>query len=999
MGQRTSEDTDGWVSSMDTAHHVLFGPLLRRYREAAGLTQEEMAERAELSPRAVNFLEHGKRRPQRDTVRRLADALRLSAAERATFMAAARRLPDAPARPADCPLVGRTAELALLERHLAGEGPPVLLLAGEPGIGKSRLLQEAAVRAAERGWRVLSGGCQGRSGQEPFAPLLQALQSHVQAQTPARLRADLQGCAWLVRLLPELADAPIEPLPSWTVAPAQERRLLFDAVGRFLANCAGPAGCLLVLDDLQWAGTDALDLLMALARLADRGPLRLIGAYRDTEWSTGRLLHSTLADLAQAGLGSQHQVTPLAPSEATALLQQMLADRDDAEPDEAVRTTAIDAHLRERLLRRTGGVPFFLMSCAQALLLRPAAEGDELPWDVAQGVRQRVAVLPTGAREVLGVAAVAGRATPYTLLAAVVPGSEDALLDALEAACQARLLEETGDEYRFVHDVIREVVEQELGTARRTVLHRRIGEALERLYGAEAAVHAVELAYHAVAAGRVHLERAVGYLLLAGDQAEQVFAHADAERHYRTALDLAALQGERAWEAEAMEKLGGVLRVVRRIDEALPLLDRAALLFHGAGDQEAEGRVVAQIGWVLHFAYKWQEGIARLQPVVARLEQQGLSRALALLYGPLTRLLNFSGRNVEALQAAERAVELARGLADEGLLAGAQMRRGTVLSALGHQEEGLRVLETAAVLAETAGDIFVLAAACFFSSLVLYERGELSASLRAATRAVEAAQRRGGLDQLLGGLMQQFAAVALTMGEWATLQTWIDDFGAVVRSLDVTGEARVLLSVIGGLLALYEGHWEEAARLLQHAAALPEWPRPERRVLDLQVALALKELVLGHAEAALARLGPLLRGAGGAAAGYPFPLTIVAQAHLALGQVGAAHDLTVQALQAGQQNRPLLAEALWLQGKVLIAQRDWAAARRSLDDAVALARQLPYPYTEARALAESATLPGLWCEPEQARERLVAALVIFRRLGAHKDVVQTDNALAALRGS
>ena len=79
--------------------------------------------------------------------------------------------------------------------------------------------------------------------------------------------------------------------------------------------------------------------------------------------------------------------------------------------------------------------------------------------------------------------------------------------------------------------------------------------------------------------------------------------------------------------------------------------------------------------------------------------------------------------------------------------------------------------------------------------------------------------------------------------------------------------------------------------------------------------------------------------------------------------------------------------------------RRWAAARRSLDDAVALARQLPYPYTEARALAESATLHGLRGGPEQARERLVAALVIFRRLGAHKDVAQVDAALAALRGS
>src|SRR5207245_7927422 len=105
---------------------------------------------------------------------------------------------------------------------------------------------------------------------------------YIQGQTPLRLRADLRGCAWLVRLLPELAEGPIEPLPGWTLAPEHERRLMFKAVQRFLANVAGPAGTLLVLDDLQWAGADALDLLATLVRAADRGG-RVGGADGRTE--------------------------------------------------------------------------------------------------------------------------------------------------------------------------------------------------------------------------------------------------------------------------------------------------------------------------------------------------------------------------------------------------------------------------------------------------------------------------------------------------------------------------------------------------------------------------------------------------------------------------------------------------------------------------------------------------------------------------------------------
>ncbi|MDQ2832079.1 MAG: helix-turn-helix domain-containing protein, partial [Chloroflexota bacterium] len=182
---------------MDTAEQRSFGSLLKRYRAVAHLTQEELAERAGLSARALSYLEQGARTPYRDTTRRLADALALAPPDRAAFEAAARRTDDSltPAAPGHAhghtlrPLVGRAHELALVERVLSGEGSSVLLLAGEPGIGKSRVLQEAAARAEDSGWCVLRGGCQRRDGQEPYAPLLGAIQAHIRAQTPAQLRA------------------------------------------------------------------------------------------------------------------------------------------------------------------------------------------------------------------------------------------------------------------------------------------------------------------------------------------------------------------------------------------------------------------------------------------------------------------------------------------------------------------------------------------------------------------------------------------------------------------------------------------------------------------------------------------------------------------------------------------------------------------------------------------------------------------------------------------
>jgi transcriptional regulator with XRE-family HTH domain len=211
---------------METAPSPGFGTLLRRYRQDAGLTQEELAERAHLSARTVGDLERGvSHAPRKDTVALLATALALGAPERAALAEAARRLsPTSPsltilAGTSSPPLVARRHDLALLEEHLRGQGPPVLLLAGEPGIGKTRLLHAALPRASGQGLRVLEGGCQRRGGHQPYAPLLDALQRHIRHQSPAQQRTELVGCAWLVRLLPELAAGPIEPLPAWALPP------------------------------------------------------------------------------------------------------------------------------------------------------------------------------------------------------------------------------------------------------------------------------------------------------------------------------------------------------------------------------------------------------------------------------------------------------------------------------------------------------------------------------------------------------------------------------------------------------------------------------------------------------------------------------------------------------------------------------------------------------------------------------------------------------------
>jgi tetratricopeptide (TPR) repeat protein/DNA-binding XRE family transcriptional regulator len=982
-----------------------FGLLLRRYRVAAGLTQEALAERAHLSLRGISDLERGvNRTPRRDTVRLLADALHLAARDRAVFEGAARRHgalsapvptcgPAPSAAGAAPPFVGRTRELALLDCHLAGEGPPLLLMAGEPGIGKTRLLSEAAQRAPCHGWQVLQGGCQRRGGQEPYTPVLEALDRYIQGQTPLCLRTELRGCAWLVRLLPELAAGPIEPLPAWTLAPEQERRLLFKAVQCFLANVAGPAGTLLLLDDLQWAGSDALDLLAVLVRSAGDVPLRIIGAYRDTEVQSEDTLSASLADLARERLVMQRMLAPLAPVEAARLLDDLLAGADDA---------VVPQSQRGQVLRRTGGVPFFLVSCAERLRQGDLAGSgvvrtrvwDEMPWDVTRSIRQRIADLPQVGRDVLGTAAVIGRVVPRAALTDTVGHSEEMVLVALEAACHARLLIETDERtYQFAHDVIREVVEADLGAARRAVLHRRIAVVLERTSG-ELPVEA--LAYH-----YAHSEdrtKAVAYLERAGDKARAQAAHAAAADYYRALVECLDAMGRSLEAAAAREKLGAVLATLAQYDAALEVYGQAAKTYRGAGDLETESlaRVSAAMGNVYSGKAMPDEGVQLLEPLLLRLEERGHVRGLAVLYPTMARLLLDRGRYAEAMAMGERAIALARAVGEDRLWAAAALWRGEALHKLGRVDEALRVTEEAISLAEAMGDLYTLGMGLMNVSCQYEDRGEFEQSRRYGERALAIAARSG--DPLLLALMTtRRGMTAFYAGDWRAARTHFEEAVALDRQVGPSWVSACCLLDLGRL-ELAEGAWAEATRWLEESLTIAERSDDLFMLYELHRALAEHDLLLGQAERARARLLPVLYHLPRVNWVIPPVLARLAWAQVELGELHEAEATVAQAIRGAQAMtyRVALVDALRVQAMVFTRQHRWIAAAQSLEEGLTLAKRMPYPYAEARLLHVYGEMHAQRGEPPRARERLEAALAIFRRLGARKDVEHVEQVIANL---
>jgi tetratricopeptide (TPR) repeat protein/transcriptional regulator with XRE-family HTH domain len=986
---------------MSTAHSASFGDLLKRYRKAAGLTQEELAARARLSVDAISTLERGAhRKPRKDTLALLADAHNLSERERASLDAATmQRWPGAPFSNAggavfhqserSLRLVGRSRELTLIERFLTGEGGPVLAMAGEPGIGKTRLLEETATRALAAGYSVLEGGCHRRSGQEPYAPLVGALARQLAQLPAAQQRLNLQGCGWLVRLLPELLESAVVPAPTWSVPLDQERRLMFAAVGRFLANVAGPAGTLLVLDDLQWAGADALDLMASLVRSEQAGALRVLCAYRSTEVRPPDPLGVMLADLARADLIAQMELAPLNREEAAVLLEEVLEGNGEEPP-----LQELAAHVRQ-LARRAGGVPYFLVSCAQGIrsgALESAPE-DHVPWDVAWTIRQRVAVLSPTAQTLLEASAIIGRSASQSILAAVTSLPEHEMVAGLEAACEARLLEETEQQiYQFPHDLVREVIVAALSRFRRALLHRQVAQALE----GQPVEHAAELADHYVESGDAL--RALPYALLAGDQAEAVFAHGEAEGYYRTAVELARSLGDTTSVGRALEKLGAVLHTTARYNEALAALEQAAELYDAGDDVEARGRVVAQIGWAYAESGASAAGVARLTgvldaaPGLAPLGKARLHLALANLY-------MVEGRYDDALNACERAEALARVANDRGLLVRALSRRGTFLSErVGQVESGLIVAEEMIPLAEAAGDLWSLVGALNSIAEFYKYSGQNERARPYLARAVAAAEQSGDPSDLAFVLVTQ-GDNEWYAGDWKQARMHWERAEALLRHVTVSWRKAYPLLALG-TVDLVEGQWEQADRRLQEAQAIAQGCGDIQAQRVIQWFLAERDLLQGQPEAARARLEPVINFSNKEHA-MTEVLHLLAWAYLDLRDAARAEGVVSTGLARARPDKrwSYVVELLRVQAMIQLRQSHWSAAEAALEETLTLARDVSFYYPEAKALYTYGQLHTFRGEHQQARQKFEAALAILRRLGERMYAEHIERALATLESS
>jgi DNA-binding NarL/FixJ family response regulator len=643
--------------------------------------------------------------------------------------------------------VGRLGELERLEEGMwqaaAGQGGTVLL-AGDAGIGKTRLVTELGARARAAGAQTLVGRCIDLVGAEvPYLPVVEAFR-------PLTAREDVRGLlrstGELRWLLPGAAVGGERTRPGGD-SPRSQLGLLEELLA-LLGAVAAAEPVVLVLEDLHWADRSTLDLVAFLAHNLSEQRVLLVGTYRGDELPANDRLRRLVTGLLRAGVATRLELGPLGREE----LEALLITRGGA-PLSPALTVAI--------VTRSEGNPFF----AEELLAAADQGGPDLPRVLRDLLLQRVAQLDRKTHDMLRVAAAAGRDVPYPLLRSVVDVPEGELRQALRGAADHGVLvgDQAGGTFRFRHALLAEAIYGTLLPGEREELHGRLAAELARSPHRVAA----ELAQHWAAAGRA--PEALVASVAAGREAEAVFGLAEALQHLERALDLWDLVPGAAelvgldlaalleWTAELADETGAGPEAVVLIRRAIALVvddpERAALL------QESLGRFLIPFG-------SYEAGLAAFRTAVDLVPVEPITSERAHVLAALGNALMLGWRHAESREVCEQALELARQVGARRSEFRALAVLGVDLAYLGHAEQGLGCLWEALRLAEDGGVPQDLGRAYIFLTDVLTMLGRPRESVQVAATGIALARKHGtehgGDMPLVVNLMEAL----FDLGEW-----------------------------------------------------------------------------------------------------------------------------------------------------------------------------------------------------------------------------------------
>lgn len=670
--------------------------------------------------------------------------------------------------------VGREREAATLrgavDDVVAGRGR-LVMLAGEPGIGKTRLADETAHYAAAKGVRVLWGRCWEGGGAPAFWPWIELIRESLDAGAwPEQIPTGLKpGLARIAQMVPELrATLPLpepllEPVSELAVGhgargPGQQRFRLFDAITRLFKGLAGSIPLMMVLDDLHAADEDSLVLLRFLGRELKQTRILVVATYREVE---ARQSASLLAEIGREGI--------TIPLRGLSLVEVADFIRHFAGLPAAQEMVSL-------LHQKTDGNPFFLDEIVRLLIAKHdfghadrATSGSSIPDSVRAAIRHRIEPFTDQTKSFLTIASLMGREFDLASLVAVSEVPNEQVIESLaEAAANAIIDEpvEVSGRYRFRHAIIAEVLRTDLGMIARAQLHQRVAAALERVHAGDLAPHLPQLAHHYIRTLSIGgAAKALEYSQLGAESARNQLAFAEAVRLYGMALRaLAAMpQADEERRCQVLLAMGEAQAQGGSLDEARHAFEQAAAVAR----RLRRPALLAQSA--LH-ASAWFGSFFTLDRSLMALLEEALdttgdsdSAIRASLMATLAGERFWSGDREGGLALSEDAVAMAQRLGDPRALISALWVKSQIRWGPDNVEGRLASATEIAALAESVGDYQRALRAHEMRFTALLEIGDMH-EVELETRAYEALAQRAG-EQF--GIVERFqAAIALLRGDF-----------------------------------------------------------------------------------------------------------------------------------------------------------------------------------------------------------------------------------------
>jgi DNA-binding SARP family transcriptional activator len=839
--------------------------------------------------------------------------LREEASEPLTGPPVPPRLPE----PLDPAFVGRESELGVLSRAwsdaVAGR-PALVLVAGEAGIGKTRLAAEAVRLATSTGGLVLRARCYEAERSLFLQPLVDAIRPVVLSTRPDVLRGVVGPWAGpLGELIPEVGHI-LRPIAYERATPEIERRRSFDAISAFIRSLAESQPVLLFLDDLHNTGSSSLELLHFLMQRAAPARLLVLGTLRIEEGEEALTYLS--------GVGRSLELGPLPEAAVTELAQAAgAADRASS------------------ILARTRGHPLFVIETLRAMTERgPSTEAAALPDSLMAAVLERVRRTGSPVEEVLRVAAILGSTFEPAIAAPMLGIPIEVAGRRIEAARRARLLREAGREFEFANDLIREILYRTTPLPTRIARHRRAAALLGENPEAVAA--------HAAAAEDWPV--AMESWLRAGERAAGRFANRDAERMLDLAFDAARKAGDALGEARARLARGRVREALTDYQGAFEDHSAAAELARSAGDRRIEMLSLKELGGdpLIGMGRQTSETLPYLDEALVIARELGDKRVEVNVLGRLAVTWTSRLRFAEAYDHAHRALVEARELGDEHALTIALDGLKTAAAYSGDLPTLERVVPELETYLRRRGDLWLLQWTVFESSFVPMGRGRWTQAIRDIEAALDL-NRRAGYRAYEPMFLAHLGWIHRSTGEYGRALELGREAVALAEDIGHPWWVPIARALLGWtlteVLAL-----EEAVEHLERGLAAAERHGAESYLLWCLSHLALatwlggdRDRAMGVLNRAEALLEAITAPPGGAFLHGAHTYVASAQVRLEAGDPTRAHSLVAPVLVAAEAAgcREAFADALLVSGRCELARGRVAEGHGVLSRALAVAEE------------------------------------------------------------